>query len=163
MILYFLRHGDASTDPLYKDSDRPLTELGGKQAEKMGKFLSDRNIHFDIVLSSPMLRARQTTSIVLKNKKDREYSISKLLLNGINPQELVAFLNGRRVSAVLLVGHIPHLEKCIALIAGGIEEDDFNLKKCSLAVIEAQYPIRPGSGKLIELTHVDSISDFMET
>ncbi len=34
MLIYFLRHGDASSDSRLHDSERPLTDLGVRQATR---------------------------------------------------------------------------------------------------------------------------------
>jgi len=61
MKLYVARHGETEWNALNKvcgRTDLPLTEKGKKQAELLGK----RTEHLDIglIVSSPMLRARQT-------------------------------------------------------------------------------------------------------
>lgn len=64
MKVYIVRHGQVSHNALgqYSTVDEDLTELGIKQAEKLKDKI--KNIHFDIVISSPLLRATHTEYIL---------------------------------------------------------------------------------------------------
>ncbi len=159
MLIYFLRHGDASSSDEFNDHERPLTELGKKQAESVGNFLFNSKVYFDAVISSPMLRAQQTASAVLSKFDRKEFLTSDLLLNGTDPGEIFNYLDNQNVSCVLLISHIPLLEKLISLLIYGISESDIELKKCSLALVETRGRIDKKSGKLRMLLHVNEISD----
>ncbi len=64
MKVYIVRHGQVQYNVLgqYNTADEDLTELGLQQAEE----LKDRikNLYFDIVISSPLLRATHTAYIL---------------------------------------------------------------------------------------------------
>ena len=64
MKVYIVRHGQVSHNALnqYNTSDEDLTDLGIKQAEELRSKI--QNIHFDIVISSPLLRATHTEYIL---------------------------------------------------------------------------------------------------
>lgn len=64
MKVYIVRHGQVSHNALkqYSTEDEDLTEIGIKQAEMLKQTLKD--IHFDIVISSPLLRATHTEYIL---------------------------------------------------------------------------------------------------
>lgn len=67
---YIVRHGETEYNikrRLSGHSDSPLTENGIHQAKKTGKRL--KNIHFDIVFSSDLLRAKKTAEIIMLEKK----------------------------------------------------------------------------------------------
>ena len=66
MEIVLARHAQ----PDWYPSDRyqtnpPLTELGFRQAERLGEHLAKE--HFDLILVSPLLRARQTVAPLLKH------------------------------------------------------------------------------------------------
>jgi phosphohistidine phosphatase len=64
-ILYLVRHAKSSwDDPLQEDFDRPLNNRGRTDAPRMGKKLSERGIHPDLLLSSPAERAISTCVII---------------------------------------------------------------------------------------------------
>ena len=68
MDLYLLRHGLAvPLDPasFAKDSERPLTPEGRRKLEEVARAMVAMELAFDLVLSSPYLRARQTAELVV--------------------------------------------------------------------------------------------------
>lgn len=64
MKIYIVRHGQVPHNALgqYNTADEDLTELGIKQAEELKNKI--KNLHFDIVISSPLLRATHTEYIL---------------------------------------------------------------------------------------------------
>lgn len=64
MKVYIARHGQAPHNVLkqYNTSDEDLTKLGIQQAEELRNKI--KSIHFDIVISSPSLRATHTEYIL---------------------------------------------------------------------------------------------------
>ena len=64
MKVYIVRHGQVPHNALkeYNSQDEDLTELGIEQAEQLREKIKD--IHFDIVISSPLLRATHTEYIL---------------------------------------------------------------------------------------------------
>uniref|UniRef100_A0ACD5GP52 Phosphohistidine phosphatase SixA n=1 Tax=Desertifilum tharense IPPAS B-1220 TaxID=1781255 RepID=A0ACD5GP52_9CYAN len=66
MELYLIRHGIAADREAYeRDRDRPLTEEGRKKTQKVAKRLRSLDLNFDLILTSPLIRARQTAEILL--------------------------------------------------------------------------------------------------
>ncbi len=64
--LYLIRHGIAAERELYlSDEERPLTKEGDRKTRKVAQKLLDLGLKFDIVLSSPLVRARQTAEILI--------------------------------------------------------------------------------------------------
>lgn len=64
MNVYIVRHGQVPQNVLgkYNTEDEDLTELGIKQAEELKEKI--KNMHFDKVISSPLLRATHTEYIL---------------------------------------------------------------------------------------------------
>lgn len=64
MKIYIVRHGEVPHNALgqYNTADEDLTELGIKQAEELRDKI--KNLHFDIVISSPLNRAKHTAEII---------------------------------------------------------------------------------------------------
>lgn len=147
MNLYILRHGIAVEHGAagYKnDSERPLTGKGERKVRMIAEAMEAMEISFDLILSSPLVRARQTAEIVaeaLKAKKRLE------LTDALAPQEsakpLIEFLQDQRsVDDVLLVGHEPFLSRLISLLISGDSEASVLLKKggfCKLSTEELTH------------------------
>ena len=125
MNLYILRHGIATepnTQGLAKDADRPLTPEGKRKLWQIAEAMAALELGFDLVLSSPYVRARQTAEIIveaLKARKRLEFSDS--LTPGGSTKKLVDLLNHLQPppESVLLVGHEPYLSGLISLLVSG--------------------------------------------
>lgn len=69
MILALVRHGETDQNKLgivQGRIDNPLNELGEDQAKKLGEKLNKEHIKFDQIISSPLIRAKQTAEIIKK-------------------------------------------------------------------------------------------------
>ena len=75
MNLYLLRHGIA-TEPemagFKPDSERSLTAKGKNRLRTAARAIVELNLSFDLILSSPFRRAKQTAEIIAKYFKLRE-------------------------------------------------------------------------------------------
>src|SRR5947208_16323990 len=62
MNLYIIRHADAGSPKLWKgdDIERPLSELGQRQAHALGEAFRHQQLPLDAVVSSPAVRTRET-------------------------------------------------------------------------------------------------------
>lgn len=70
MKVYIIRHGEVPHNALkqYNTTDEDLTKLGIEQAKEVRNKIKD--IDFDIIVSSPLIRAKHTAEIInVKNKK----------------------------------------------------------------------------------------------
>ena len=62
-MIYFVRHGETVWNVENKicgTTDSPLTELGHRQAAETGKKIREKGIRADLILYSPLSRARET-------------------------------------------------------------------------------------------------------
>src|SRR5438552_7996333 len=67
MNLYILRHGlavEPGTPGDAQDADRPLTPKGERKLWQIADAMQALELSFDLILSSPCVRARQTAEIV---------------------------------------------------------------------------------------------------
>ena len=58
--LVLVRHGKSSWDYDVDDHERPLSGRGRRDAEALGRFLSQRSMSVDLVLCSTAMRTKQT-------------------------------------------------------------------------------------------------------
>jgi len=142
MTLFLLRHGLAveRTVPGFKrDSDRPLTPQGRKKIGRLAALMARLDLSFELILTSPYARARQTTAIVAEILDSaKAVEISKNLAPGRSSSALVEELNRRQpaVSDVLLVGHEPDLSRLISILVTGKRGLAVELKKGGLCKLE---------------------------
>lgn len=65
--LYIIRHAKSSWEDVDKaDFERPLNDRGKRDAPRMGKRLKEKDIHPDLMLSSPAKRALSTCRRIAK-------------------------------------------------------------------------------------------------
>lgn len=150
MEIYFLRHGEAEEKKEgMEDKDRPLTSFGAAAISSVGRSLEKIVDGFDLILASPLLRARQTADIV-RNIFGIEDKIleSESLLVGTPPSVLLEEIKKQRdVSRLLIVGHQPHLGICISFLTGKSEEE-VAIKKGSCGLVRTKN-LKEGQGELI--------------
>ncbi len=107
--LILIRHGKA-TQEFMPDKKRYLVEKGIKRTKKFALDLKDKEIFPDIIISSPAVRAKQTSEIVADIF---EYNVDKIQINNIfyfEPDELVfneIYSLPNSASTVFIVGHNP--------------------------------------------------------
>jgi phosphohistidine phosphatase len=144
MELFLLRHGPAverGTPGFENDFARPLTAKGKRQLRQSCAALRMMKLKWDLILASPLVRARQTAEIVAAELKvKKRLCFSHHLQPGGNPKQLVAELNRLKPApkTILLVGHEPDLSELISLLVTGKTGAGFALKKGGLAKLEAE-------------------------
>ena len=144
MDLYVLRHGIA-TDPtahdFAKDADRPLTPEGKRKLRQVAEAMGALELSFDLILSSPYLRARQTAEVIAEVLKERKrLELSDSLTPSGSPRKLVEQLNHLQPSpgSVLLVGHEPYLSSLISLLVSGDASFAVVMKKGGLCKLSTE-------------------------
>ncbi len=143
MNLLFLRHGIAidREDPKCppNDFDRALTREGVRKMIEEARGMRVLGIEFDAVLSSSLIRARETAEIVVKHCKPAvKVELCDDLAPGMNAAAVARLLSRKypKDATVLLVGHEPDFGRAVATLAFGAPEADFSLKKGGLACVE---------------------------
>jgi phosphohistidine phosphatase len=144
MELYLLRHGlavERGTRGFADDSARPLAPKGRRQLRKTSGALKKLKLDFDLILSSPFLRAKQTAEIVaagLKLKKRLKFS--NALAPGGAPAILLRQLARHQPAPekILLVGHEPDLSRLVSLLATGNLQLQLDFKKGGLCKLDAK-------------------------
>jgi phosphohistidine phosphatase len=114
MRLVLIRHAEAG--PGEPDELRRLTPEGHQQARQLGERLRADGIEPDAVLSSPLLRARETAS-------DLGFGVPEAndaLAPGATAQDVREAVAGRG-ETVVVVGHQPDCSEIAAALGGGDE------------------------------------------
>jgi len=121
MKLYLVQHGLAL--PEEKDPKRPLSLEGRNETEKMANFLKLKNIHIACLWHSAKTRALETAEIILKAISCPQIRQR----NDLNPLDPVEKLPQQILSLdkdLMIVGHLPHLEKLASLLLAGSESSE---------------------------------------
>lgn len=142
MNLYILRHARAEERSARypDDSKRPLTKNGRAELRAAVRGMRHLDLEFDLILSSPFTRARQTAETVEAIFKTDNLCLSKNLASGGDARKLIAELNGNYSSLqnILMVGHEPDLSKLISRLSAGDEKLSLHFKKSGLCKLTAE-------------------------
>jgi phosphohistidine phosphatase len=112
--IVLVRHADAA--PGTPDELRTLTREGREQARRLGERLRAEGIAPDAVLTSPLLRARETAEALGLGKPQPQDTLAP----GATPEDVRAAVEGHG-ETVLVVGHQPDCSRIAAAISGGPE------------------------------------------
>lgn len=149
--LFFLRHGRADR-AAYQGSDdheRPLVPEGMRRSRLTASVLDRLGLQPDLIITSPLLRARQTAQIVADGLGlDDRLQVDDRLGLGFNLAALTAILSGVPGEArdIMLVGHEPGQSMVIGALTGG----DVAMRKGALARVDLDPGI-PLRGQLVWL------------
>jgi phosphohistidine phosphatase len=145
MELILLRHGKAEDTNVGGDFPRELLEKGREQARQAARLLVHAGTLPDIVLTSPLIRARQTADEFCQAAAIPGAVIQGWLACGMTPEqalrELVAFQDFKRVA---IVGHEPDFSGLIeALLGAG--SSAIEVRKGTLACVRLAPPACHGT------------------
>ncbi len=112
MRLFVVRHAEAA--PGEPDELRPLTQAGRATARALGERLAAEQI--DAVVSSPLLRARETAEAIARAAHTGA-DADERLAPGAGVAELTAAVAGRG-EAVVAVGHQPDCSEIVLALTG---------------------------------------------
>jgi phosphohistidine phosphatase len=149
--IYLVRHGVAEERSVKwpDDSKRPLTPDGMSKMKKAARGLERCDVGFDVILSSPLIRARQTADI-LSAELDTHPPIVNVesLVPGASWAALSADLEkyARKGPRIALVGHEPGIGELAARLIGSRHPIEF--KKGAIARIDVDELPPAGPGDL---------------
>lgn len=141
MKLYVMRHGIAADATEYaNDANRPLTPEGDRKTTKIAQRLHKMQIDFDLILTSPLLRAQQTAKILQKVGLSEKIEVSPHLAPSGDIQDWVEWLEPWRDSrlqqggspSLAIVGHQPNLGNWAEILLWGQANDSLVVKKAGI-------------------------------
>lgn len=117
MELYILRHGDAEDGSV--DRQRQLSDQGRQQVITQAKQHSQSLAAIESVITSPLVRARQTAELVMSQASIHcPTQITDCLLPNARVAEVEQLLEKNNSQRILLVGHLPLLDQLINYFVG---------------------------------------------
>jgi phosphohistidine phosphatase len=148
--LYLIRHGVAGErgDEYPDDSLRPLTPQGESRLRRAARGLEVLGVTFDQIVTSPLVRTRQTADILAESLKPTPAVTTSDALtpagtSGAVIQELSQYT---KKGSVALVGHEPNLGELAARLIGS--RQPFEFKKGGICRIDFETPPPKGAGVL---------------
>ena len=148
--LYLIRHGVAAERgaDYPDDSKRPLTSDGISRMRKEAKALAELGVDFDLIVSSPLVRTKQTADILAQAVPSQpSVTTSDSLAPAGTPtavfQELAKHMRKARIA---LVGHEPNIGELAARLIGSRTPIEF--KKGAICRIDFEVFPPKGHGHL---------------
>lgn len=159
MELYLIRHGIAALREDYaKDEERPLTDKGREKTAKVAKQLYKQNLSFDLILTSPLVRARETADILQDAGLASQVEEFTALAPDGDIQDWIRWLkkrypNGCSKLCLALVGHQPDLGNWAETLVWGSAHEKLVVKKAGIIGLDIRDPNFPiGQSELFLLT-----------
>ena len=147
--LYLIRHAVAEErgDKWPDDTKRPLTAKGASRMRKAAKGLVRLGVKFDVILTSPLVRTRQTADIVAASFEARPPIVNaeSLAPNGTYADVLADLQRHARRTRIALVGHEPNVGELAARLAGSRRAFEFKKGAVCRIDLESMPPGGPGT------------------
>ncbi len=146
MQLFLLRHANADTVAAH-DDDRPLSDRGVSQAQRIARFCEAHDVVPKLILTSPVRRAHQTAKLVSEHLRV-DMKIVHWLACGAQPAVVLnAVQEYEAHQSVMLVGHEPDFSQIAAYLVGTVKSDAFHIRKGTLSQFEV-FDFGHGGGRL---------------
>ncbi|MBE9177284.1 phosphohistidine phosphatase SixA [Oculatella sp. LEGE 06141] len=133
--LYLIRHGIAAERDTYaNDGARPLTETGQHKTQRIAQRFRELELQFDLILTSPLVRARQTAEILQQTGLSPTLEQSSYLEPDGDFNGWVHWLQQwqPKNSCLALVGHEPDLGEWAERLVWGDTKQRLILKKAGI-------------------------------
>jgi len=141
MNLYFVRHGKAAerSRKWHPDSTRPLTRDGEKKMFEAARGMKTLGISFDLILTSPYIRAFRTAEILGEVFDSKKLFESKNLVPEAEPEAIIDEINQNfaTLKEIALVSHEPLMSRLISLLLSGKDNLSIAMRKgglCKMSV-----------------------------
>jgi len=147
MNIYLIRHGEAeSTSGEKPHEERSLTTEGIEILKTSIGFWKNFISKIDIILTSPLKRAKQT-ALIIQNIYEPEFDVIEeiCLLNGGLTEDLVSIARSLNMEDIAMVGHQPDIGNHLAAMIGS-GAVNFRIQTSSIAKINFKERPRVGKG-----------------
>ncbi|HEY9784249.1 MAG TPA: phosphohistidine phosphatase SixA [Candidatus Obscuribacterales bacterium] len=154
MKIYLMRHATAVErigGAILNDSQRPLTDEGKEETKAVASALKRLNTKPDLVVASPLVRAKQTAEIILEVLGAREeLKTTGALAPGGTSTEIFKYLQQfDNYEDIFLVGHEPDVGRIAADLIWARPEVNIPFKKAGVIRVDTADlpPSWPGTLK----------------
>ena len=146
--LYLIRHGVAEErgDAWPDDSKRPLTADGMAKLRKVARGLQALDVAFDVIVTSPLVRTRQTAEVIAAGLDPHPHIVTadSLAPGGSAAAVLSDLEKHTKRDRIALVGHEPGIGELAARLVGSRHPIPFKKGAVCRIDVEALPPAGPG-------------------
>ena len=148
MKVYLVQHGNALAKDV--DPDRPLSEEGIRDVEKIAAFIKPLNLSISSIWHSGKTRAGQTADILAGAVKSSEGVTQH---DCLSPNDDVTKIKDELTGSkqdIMIVGHLPFLSRLASLlISGSTEKEVVAFKQGGIVCLQADDRINFQLGWMI--------------
>ena len=119
MKLYLVRHGEAVSEGV--DPDRPLSDEGRSDVQRVATFLGKAGIRVGRILHSGKRRAEQTAELLARSVGNRECLEKTSGIKPLDPTTPFARLVNEWTEDTMVVGHLPFMGRLVSRLVVGNE------------------------------------------
>ena len=122
MRIYLVRHGDAVAHG-QGFADRPLSDVGHAEAQRVAEFLKNSNLQVKTIFHSGKARALQTAEHMAAQVKHDKFQ----QMSGLKPMDdpiVIAEQLKTLSEDVMLVAHLPFISSLLSLLVTGDAEQE---------------------------------------
>jgi phosphohistidine phosphatase len=121
MNIYLMQHGN----PVSKEEnpERPLSDKGKEDVERVASFLMNAGIKVDSILHSGKTRALQTAEIMISKLIPGKEPVKKKGLAPLDDVKEIADEIEKGRKDLVIVGHLPHLTRLTSLLITGSDSN----------------------------------------
>ena len=146
--LYLIRHGLAAErgDNYPDDTKRPLTSEGVQKLRRESKALVALDVTFDIILTSPLTRTRQTAEVIGAAFRNAPpiVNMASLAPGGAHAAIIEELSKYHRRHQLALIGHEPGIGELAGRLIGLRRPLDFKKGAICRIDVTALPPAAPG-------------------
>ena len=119
-----------------------------EQAKRVGQFCLSHELAPELILSSPLVRARQTAEHFAAELGSGNMQVAGFVASGMRPEAALVELKAyEKLASVMLVGHEPDFSVLIAKLLGMPGSEQLHVRKASLTLLEIGA-LKPGGARL---------------
>jgi len=152
MMLYVVRHGiavDVGEEGVRKDAERFLSAEGRRKTAEVGRGLNTLGIKPDVILTSPLVRARETAELIAAELEGvPPVELCPALAPGGDFMDLVRDLKQTQANEVMWVSHMPEVAEWVSLWIGGEAGIGLAFKRAAVACVGFEGAPAVGAGRL---------------
>jgi phosphohistidine phosphatase len=138
MFVYLVQHADAKKEEV--DPSRSLSEKGLQDIKKVAFYVSQLNIQVYKIFHSGKLRAKQTAEVLSENLKPTK-GITEV--GGLAPLDDAEIWEERlkgMTDDIILVGHLPHLDRLASLLlCGNADKNVVSFKMAGIVCLKRNH------------------------
>jgi phosphohistidine phosphatase len=141
--LFFLRHAKACvrSRKWSPDSTRPLSGDGEKKMFEAARGIRSLDVSFDLILTSPYIRAFRTAEILGEVFESKKVFETKNLVPEADPEAVIGEINENfsTLKQIVLVGHEPFMTRLMSVLLSGKDNLSMDLRKGGLCKLSVKH------------------------